>query len=118
MSKEEVVKEIISKLKNVYDPEIPINVWDLGLIYDIKVDDEGRVNLKMTLTAPGCPIANLIVQQVAAAVQGVKGVKEINVDVVFDPPWDPSRMTKEGREKFKQIYGYDIVEAYKKSKGS
>jgi len=109
--------KIVNVLKSVYDPEIPVNVWDLGLIYDIKVSDEGDVNIKMTLTAPGCPLAWMIVDFVKAAVKSIKEVKDVNVELVWDPPWTPLRMTPEGREQFKKAYGYDIVEQYLKYEG-
>ena len=116
VNKDELKKRIIDTLKNVYDPEIPISVWDLGLIYDIKIDDDGIVRIKMTLTAPGCPVANMVVYYVIDAIRNIDGVKDVDVELVFDPPWDPTRMTKEGREKFKEIYGYDIVEEYLRQK--
>jgi FeS assembly SUF system protein len=111
---EEIKKKIIEALRQVYDPEIPINVWDLGLIYELKVNDEGEVYVKMTLTTPGCPIAGIIENQVFDAISEVPGVKTVKVDLVFDPPWTPERITKEGREAFKQVFGYDIVEAWRK----
>ncbi|RLG78819.1 MAG: FeS assembly SUF system protein [Thermoprotei archaeon] len=116
MDKEELRQRIVEALKNVYDPEIPIDVWNLGLIYEINIKDEGVVDVKMTLTAPGCPVANMILYQVMDALQNVEGVKDVNVELVFDPPWDPTKMTEEGREKFKQVFGYDIVEEYLRQK--
>lgn len=114
--KEEIKKKVIEVLKNIYDPEIPIDIWNLGLIYKVDVDDGGIVRLKMTLTAPGCPVANMIVYQVMDAIQNVDGVRDVDVELVFDPPWDPTKMTPEGREKFKQVFGYDVVEEYMKQK--
>ena len=114
--KEDLKRKVIEALRNVYDPEIPINVWDLGLIYDLKINDNNVVHIKMTLTAPGCPVANMIVYQVMESVRNVEGVNDVDIDLVFDPPWDPTKMTKEGREKFKEIYGYDIVEEYLRQK--
>ena len=116
MDKEELRQRIVEALKNVYDPEIPIDVWNLGLIYEINIKDDGVVDVKMTLTAPGCPVANMILYQVMDALQNVEGVKDVNVELVFDPPWDPTKMTEEGREKFKQVFGYDIVEEYLRRK--
>lgn len=116
MDKEELRQRIVEALKNVYDPEIPIDVWNLGLIYEINIKDDGVVDVKMTLTAPGCPVANMILYQVMDALQNVEGVKDVNVELVFDPPWDPTKMTEEGREKFKQVFGYDIVEEYLRQK--
>jgi len=116
LDKEELRQRIVEALKNVYDPEIPIDVWNLGLIYEINIKDDGVVDVKMTLTAPGCPVANMILYQVMDALQNVEGVKDVNVELVFDPPWDPTKMTEEGREKFKQVFGYDIVEEYLRRK--
>ncbi|MCD6340602.1 MAG: metal-sulfur cluster assembly factor [Desulfurococcales archaeon] len=105
--------KVVEVLKNVYDPEIPINIWDLGLVYEVNVSC-GVVYIKMTLTSPMCPIAYVIVQQVTDAVSKIEGVKDVKVDLVFDPPWDPTKMTEEGRRLFKKIYGYDIVEEFRK----
>ncbi len=74
------------------------------------------MRLKMTLTAPGCPVANMIVYQAASAIAAVEGVKDVDVELVYDPPWDPTKMTEEGRQRFKEIYGYDIVEEYLRAK--
>ncbi len=117
VDKEKLREEIVKALRNVYDPEIPINVWDLGLIYDLNIDDEGNVKIKMTLTAPGCPIAFMLVEQVKSAVGKVQGVKNVDVELVWEPPWTPKRMTKEGREMFKAIFGYDIVEYWEQKYG-
>lgn len=115
-SKEQLKAKVIEALKNVYDPEIPINIWDLGLIYDIRIDEDNIVHVTMTLTAPGCPVVNIILYQVVEVIQRIEGVKDVEVNVVFDPPWDPTKMTREGRERFKQIYGYDIVEEFARSR--
>jgi len=113
-----VINRLKEALKNVYDPEIPINIWDLGLIYGIDVDDFGNVRIKMTLTAPGCPIVSFLLHQVQEAVYGaladIKDINEVNIDLVFDPPWDPTKMTEEGRKRFKELFGYDILESYSK----
>ncbi|MFB6470182.1 MAG: metal-sulfur cluster assembly factor [Vulcanisaeta sp. AZ3] len=112
------VKELVETLRNVYDPEIPINVYDLGLIYEITMNEDKTVNVKMTLTAVGCPLSENLGYQVGAAIQQVlPDAKDINIDVVFDPPWTPLKMTKLGREMFKAIYGYDIVEQWSKTQG-
>ena len=112
------VKELIETLRNVYDPEIPINVYDLGLIYEITMDNDKVVHVKMTLTAVGCPLSETLGYQVGVAIQQViPDAKDIEIDVVFDPPWTPLRMTKLGREMFKAIYGYDIVEQWLKTQG-
>jgi len=88
---------IIEKLKGVYDPEIPVNIYDLGLIYNVNVDKKNNVNIIMTLTAPGCPLADILVDEVKKAAQSVKGIKNVKVDLTFDPPWDKSMMSEEAR---------------------
>jgi len=91
-------KEIWETLKNCYDPEIPINIVDLGLVYDMKVDDD-VVKIKMTLTAPGCPMTSFMIDDVRQKVMAVDGVKDVFVDVVWDPPWNPSMMSQEAKTK-------------------
>lgn len=87
--------DIIRALRTVYDPEIPVNVYDLGLIYDISVDEQNKVSVKMTLTAPTCPIAEEVVENVRLAVADVPKVTEAAVELVFDPVWDKSMMSEE-----------------------
>lgn len=86
---------IVDALKNVYDPEIPINIYDLGLIYEILVDDDQTVHVTMTLTAPNCPIADEMLADVDQKVRGVEGVKDLDLKLTFDPPWDKSMLTEE-----------------------
>ncbi len=113
LDKEAVKRKVIEALKTVYDPEIPVNVWDLGLVYDINVDDEGRITIVMTLTAPGCPVAGFVAMQAEEAVKhAVPEAKEVHVEITFDPPWDPRRVTPEGRRMLKEIFGYDVVEEW------
>ncbi|MFO7851203.1 MAG: metal-sulfur cluster assembly factor [Bacteroidota bacterium] len=88
---------IISVLKTVFDPEIPVNIYDLGLIYDIKVNEDNIANITMTLTAPNCPMADMIVEEVKYKVAGTKGIKDCNVRLTFDPPWDRGMMTDEAK---------------------
>ncbi|MBR0223745.1 MAG: SufE family protein [Bacteroidales bacterium] len=88
---------IILALRQVYDPEIPVNIYDLGLIYDIQVDADGQVFIRMTLTAPNCPIADDVVAQVREAVADVPGVKDVQVDLVFEPEWTTDRMSEEAK---------------------
>ena len=88
-------RDIIRALRQVYDPEIPVNVYDLGLIYEIKVDEEHEVYIQMTLTAPNCPMADYVVQQVKTAVEDVPGVVSAQIDLVWEPIWDKSRMSEE-----------------------
>ena len=89
--------EIITALKSVYDPEIPSDIYELGLIYRVDIDDSKFVNIDMTLTAPGCPVAGEMPGWVETAVSGVAGVAGAKVTMVFDPPWDQSRMSDEAR---------------------
>lgn len=90
-------EEVIKALRKVYDPEIPINVVDLGLIYDVKIEDN-NVNIKMTMTAPGCPLDFLLVDMVKEAIkEEIPSVKEVNVELVWDPPWTPERMSEEAK---------------------
>jgi FeS assembly SUF system protein len=89
------VEQIVSNLKQVYDPEIPVNICDLGLIYNIDIHENNHVHIVMTLTAPGCPVADMLVQQVHNAATQVKGIQEANVKLVFDPPWNKSMMSEE-----------------------
>ena len=92
----DAVKEsVIQALRTVYDPEIPVNIYDLGLIYSLQVDAEGKVELEMTLTAPGCPVAQTFPGTVEQAVKGVDGVADAHVELVWDPPWNQDRMTDE-----------------------
>ena len=90
------MEEIVKALKECYDPEIPVNVWDLGLIYDVAVDG-AKVHVKMTLTAPGCPMHTFISQEVKEKLQSVNGVKEATVEVVWDPPWSPDKMSPDAK---------------------
>ena len=88
---------LIEACASVYDPEIPVNIYELGLIYAIETDDENRVKVEMSLTAPGCPSAQELPEAVRQAVLAVEGVSACDVEVVWDPPWDPSRMTEDAR---------------------
>jgi FeS assembly SUF system protein len=89
--------DIIAGIKTVYDPEIPADIYELGLIYKIEIADDRAVNIEMTLTTPNCPSAQDLPIQVENAVSSVPGVGPVKVDVVWDPPWDPSRMSDEAR---------------------
>jgi len=88
---------VIDACATVYDPEIPVNIYELGLIYAIEIDDAGKVKVDMTLTAPACPSAQELPEQVREAIMAVPGVSDCEVETVWDPPWDPSRMTEEAR---------------------
>ncbi|MCG8356599.1 MAG: SUF system Fe-S cluster assembly protein [Kiloniellales bacterium] len=89
--------EIVAALKTVYDPEIPVDIYELGLIYELKIADDGSVDVDMSLTAPGCPVAGEMPGQVADAVADVAGVGEVLVRLVWDPPWTPERMSEDAR---------------------
>ena len=88
-------RDIIMALRQVYDPEIPVNIYDLGLIYDLREHQQHEVYIQMTLTAPNCPMADYVVDQVRAAVEDVPGVVSAQIDLVFEPAWDKSRMSEE-----------------------
>ena len=88
-------RDIIRALRQVYDPEIPVNVYDLGLIYEIRVNEDHHVYVQMTLTAPNCPMADYVVEQVNEAVKDVPGVVSVEIDLVWEPVWDKSRMSEE-----------------------
>lgn len=87
--------EIVRVLKSIYDPEIPVNIYDLGLIYEVEVEEDNTVRVKMTLTAPNCPMADDLLAEVHQKVKEIEGVKDIRLDLVFDPPWDKSMMSEE-----------------------
>ena len=88
---------LVKALKTVYDPEIPVDIYELGLIYDVDLKENGNVDVKMTLTAPGCPVAGEMPKWVETALLAVEGVEKVVVDMVFDPPWDMSLMSEEAR---------------------
>ena len=88
---------VIEACATVYDPEIPVNIYELGLVYAVDIADDGNVRVEMTLTAPACPSAQELPEEVRQAVLAVPGVKDCEVEVVWDPPWDPSRMTDDAR---------------------
>ena len=85
---------IIKNLHTVYDPEIPVDIYELGLIYDLKVQSEGLVDIIMTLTSPNCPVAEILPEQVKKAAKKTKGVKDVNLKLVFEPPWNPDMMSE------------------------
>ena len=95
--KTKIEERIVDVLKTVYDPEIPVNIYDLGLIYRVEVNDEGIVDIDMTFTAPSCPAADFILEDVRQKVDNIEGVKSANVNLVFEPEWDKSMMTEEAR---------------------
>lgn len=90
-----IEQEIVLTLKNIYDPEIPVNIYDLGLVYEIDVEPDGIVNIRMTLTAPNCPMADQLLEEVHDNVGKIKGVTAVNVILTFEPPWDKSMISEE-----------------------
>ena len=92
-----IEEETVKMLKTVFDPEIPVDVYSLGLIYNIDVDDAGVVSIDMTLTAPNCPMGDFLFEDIRQKVQSVEGVTEVNVQLVFEPEWDQSMMTEEAK---------------------
>lgn len=88
---------VIEALRSIYDPEIPVNVYELGLVYDLVVEPDGGVLVRMTLTSPACPVAGSLPPEVEARVSGVEGVLRCRVELTWDPPWDPSRMSEAAR---------------------
>ena len=97
MEKIEIEEKIVAMLKTVYDPEIPVNVYDLGLIYKIDVSDSGEVALDMTLTAPNCPAADFIMEDIRQKVESVEGVNSATINLVFEPEWDKDMMSEEAK---------------------
>ena len=100
MTQEEKTKlesDIVDVLKTVYDPEIPVNIYDLGMVYRIEVDDDSSVDMDMTFTAPSCPAADFILEDVRTKVESLHEVKSVNINLVFDPAWDQSMMSEEAR---------------------
>ena len=93
----EIEGKIVEALKEVYDPEIPVNIYDLGLVYKIEVNDEKEAIIEMTLTAPNCPLVDVLIADVDQAVGAVDGVEKVNINLVFDPPWDKSMLSEEAK---------------------
>ena len=86
--------KIIAEIKKIYDPEIPVNIYELGLIYDVNVDENNKVYVKMTLTTPNCPVAESLPNEVKNSIKEIKEVNEVDLDLVWDPPWDKSMMSE------------------------
>jgi FeS assembly SUF system protein len=92
-----ITDDLVAQFKTVFDPEIPVDIYELGLIYKVDINDDRHVDVEMTLTAPGCPVAGEMPGWVEAAARRVDGVKSVNVNLVFDPPWTPARMSDEAK---------------------
>ena len=90
----ELKEKIIEEIKKIYDPEIPVNIYELGLIYDIKVEDKNTAKIKMTLTSPNCPVAESLPKEVKDGIMQVEGIDNVDLDLVWEPPWDKDRMSE------------------------
>lgn len=97
MDKEKTIEQIYDQIRTVYDPEIPVDIYELGLIYKVEINDEGLVYLEMTLTSPACPVAESMPMEVQEKVIGVEGVTDVDLRVVFDPPWSKDMMSEDAR---------------------
>jgi len=97
MEKEKLKQKVIEAIKTCYDPEIPVNVYELGLIYETRVDDEGRIFIKMTLTSPACPVAEALPMEVQQKIFAVEGVKDVELQLVWNPPWNRDKMSEEAK---------------------
>jgi FeS assembly SUF system protein len=97
VSVEEIKQGVVETLKTVYDPEIPVDIYELGLVYDVNVEESGAVTIRMTLTSPMCPVAESLPPEVEEKVRGVAGVTEVKIDLVWEPPWSPSLMSEAAR---------------------
>jgi FeS assembly SUF system protein len=96
-SVEEIKAGVVDMLKTIYDPEIPVDIYELGLVYDVNVEEGGNVAIRMTLTSPMCPVAESLPPEVEEKVRGVAGVTEVKIDLVWEPPWTPSLMSEAAR---------------------
>ena len=93
----ELKEQIIEEIKKIYDPEIPVNIYELGLIYDIKVENKNTAKVKMTLTSPNCPVAESLPKEVKDSIMQVEGIDKVDLDLVWDPPWDKSMMSESAK---------------------
>jgi metal-sulfur cluster biosynthetic enzyme len=107
LDKDVLREQILEALKVVKDPEIPVNVVDLGLIYDVRIDDEGAVDIDMTLTSMGCPVQDMIQADAELAAMKVEGVRRVNVEFVWSPPWSPQKMSDDGKKQMR-MFGFNI----------
>ena len=107
IDKEQLKQKIIEILKQIYDPEIPVNIYDLGFIYGIDISDDGKVHILMTLTVPGCPIHHLITQEITEKVGKLEGVSSVEVELTFEPRWSVDKITEEGKKRLREL-GYNV----------
>ncbi|MCD6594400.1 DUF59 domain-containing protein [bacterium] len=104
---EEIKGKIIDELKKIFDPEIPINVYDLGFIYDIDVKDDGKVHILMTLTVPGCPIYHIITREITEKISVLDGISDVDVELTFEPRWSTENITEDGKKRLREL-GYNV----------
>src|SRR5437867_4368615 len=109
MSATELEQKALEALRTCYDPEIPVNIHDLGLIYDLKVESSGKAYIKMTLTAPSCPVAGTLPAEVEAKLRAIPGITDVQLDLVWDPPWDRSRMSDAAKLQLGIDLGFKLV---------
>ena len=109
MGEAELKTKVIDALRTCYDPEIPVNIYELGLVYDIGVEPEGRVHVRMTLTSPGCPVAGTLPGEVEVKVRNVPGVKDARIELVWDPPWDRNKMSQAAKLQLGFDLGFDVI---------
>jgi len=96
--KQDILTDAIQEtLKTIYDPEIPVNLWELGLIYEVRVDDDFNAYILMTLTTPNCPVAESLPVEVKEKIQGIQGINEVNLELTFEPPWDSEMLSEEAK---------------------
>jgi FeS assembly SUF system protein len=97
LDREKMKEEVITMLRDVYDPEIPVNIYELGLVYDVQVDESDGIRVVMTLTSPMCPVAETLPVEIEARAREIEGVRDVRIDLVWDPPWDPDMMSEAAR---------------------
>jgi len=97
MDKKIIEDSIINVIKTIYDPEIPVNIYELGLIYDIRIDDDSNVDVDMTLTSPNCPVAESLPLEVKNKIELIEGLQKVEINLIFDPPWDKDMMSEEAK---------------------
>ena len=97
LGREKLKEEVIAMLRDVYDPEIPVNIYELGLVYDVRIDEGGDVGIVMTLTSPMCPVAEILPVEIETRTREIEGVRDVWIDLVWDPPWNPEMMSEAAR---------------------
>jgi FeS assembly SUF system protein len=97
LDREKMKEEVITMLRDVYDPEIPVNIYELGMVYDVQVDESDGIRVVMTLTSPMCPVAEILPVEIETRAREIEGVRDVRIDLVWDPPWDPDMMSEAAR---------------------